>query len=471
VAFHTLSLCAGVGGLDLGVRIARPDARCVAYVEREASAAAALVASMAAGRLHPAAVWSDLGTFDAGQWRGAVDCVLSGDPCQPNSVAGKRGGADDDRWLLDRVIAIFDKSGAGTLFRENVCGNIDGQLAVAIPALERLGCRIAVGIFSAGEAGASHRRERLFILAHRPSTGLSDRDGQRDRSARQCDAELERSNALLGSAGGIGPMAHTVGPVETRGQPASGQARGGRPHDQSGGSGRMVAHPDGGFAGDGQLQRGGQQRFQPQGAGAGRGDAVGNAIGGGHSGQPDDTRRRPVGRAAADGAGAGGIGPVGEPARDRRGEGQPESTGQQGRSDAVIANSTMADASSAGLQGGKFNGPCDDERNGPDAHGPATQLCAARFPPFAPGPSDPRWPAFIAAAPSLEPAVCRMADGLADRIERLRHGGNGVVPLAAALAWARLHALLDDDTAGDAVRFADDRSAAAGAAFVKEQST
>jgi hypothetical protein len=88
-------------------------------VEREASAAAALVASMAAGRLHPAAVWSDLGTFDAGQWRGAVDCVLSGDPCQPNSVAGKRGGADDDRWLLDRVIAIFDKSGAGTLFREN----------------------------------------------------------------------------------------------------------------------------------------------------------------------------------------------------------------------------------------------------------------------------------------------------------------------------------------------------------------
>lgn len=174
MALHTLSLCAGVGGLDLGVRIARPDARCVAFVEREISAAASLVASMEAGRLHPAAVWSDLRTFDAGAWRGAVDCVLSGDPCQPNSVAGKRGGEDDERWLLDCVIDIFDQSGAHTLFRENVTGNADGQLAVAIPALERLGCRVAVGIFSAGEAGASHRRERLFILAHRDNRGTAD---------------------------------------------------------------------------------------------------------------------------------------------------------------------------------------------------------------------------------------------------------------------------------------------------------
>lgn len=88
MALRTFSICASVGGLDLGVRIARPDARCVAFVEREASAAASLVASMEAGRLHPAAIWSDLRTFDAGEWRGAVDCVLSGDPCQGNSVAG-----------------------------------------------------------------------------------------------------------------------------------------------------------------------------------------------------------------------------------------------------------------------------------------------------------------------------------------------------------------------------------------------
>lgn len=86
---HTISLCAGVGGLDLGVRLAEPAARCVCYVEREAPVASILVARMEDGWLHPAPIWSDLATFDAGAWRGAVDCVLSGDPCQPNSVAGR----------------------------------------------------------------------------------------------------------------------------------------------------------------------------------------------------------------------------------------------------------------------------------------------------------------------------------------------------------------------------------------------
>jgi hypothetical protein len=69
-----------------------PGARCIVHVEREAAAAASLVASMEAGWFHPAPVWSDAGTFDARPWRGLVHCLASGDPCQPNSVAGKRQG-------------------------------------------------------------------------------------------------------------------------------------------------------------------------------------------------------------------------------------------------------------------------------------------------------------------------------------------------------------------------------------------
>lgn len=172
---NAIAICAGVGGLELGLRLAHQhrgqDVRGVCYVEREAGAAASLVASMEAGWLHPAPVWSDAGTFDGRRFRGCVDIVTSGDPCQGNSVAGKRLGELDERWLLDRAIDIFDQSGAPTFFRENVPGNADGQLAVAIPALERLGCRIAVGIFSSAETGNTMRRERLFILARR------DRDG------------------------------------------------------------------------------------------------------------------------------------------------------------------------------------------------------------------------------------------------------------------------------------------------------
>ncbi|WP_365894670.1 DNA cytosine methyltransferase [uncultured Sphingomonas sp.] len=340
MALRTLSLCAGVGGLDLGVRIARPDARCVAFVEREASAAASLVASMEAGRLHPAAVWSDLRTFDAGAWRGAVDCVLSGDPCQGNSVAGKRLGAEDDRWLLDRAIEVFDQSGADTFFRENVVGNLDGQLEVAIPSLERLGCRIAFGIFSAAEVDASHRRERGFLLADRSHLGH-----QRGRRAR-------------------------------RGQ--VGSAHGG------------IALADG------------------------NGDEPGANCG--ESNAWADRRHHPS---------------------RRRGN----------LADAYDARSSQWAQS-------------EERRGALGEEGPAAGA-RGDFPLFAPGPADPIWSDIIARAPSLEPAVRRVADGLADRIERLRHCGNGVVPLTVALAWVRLHELLAEEAAGGACAAAGDRAASA----------
>jgi DNA (cytosine-5)-methyltransferase 1 len=126
-----------------------------------------------------------------------VDCVVSGDPCQPNSVAGRGLGADDDRWLLDRVIDTFDRSRAARLFRENVPGNADGQLGVLVPALEGLGCRVAVGLFSAKELGFAHGRERLFVMADRADIGH-----QWARSARR------RRN---GPANGGGDMGDTIG--------------------------------------------------------------------------------------------------------------------------------------------------------------------------------------------------------------------------------------------------------------------
>jgi DNA (cytosine-5)-methyltransferase 1 len=126
---------------------------------------------MASGDLAPAPVWSELATFDARRWRGAVDCIVSGDPCTPNSTAGRMAGPGDDRFLAEQVVRVFDESGACRLFRENVPGNVDQQLAAFVPPLERLGCRVAVGIFSASEAGASHRRERLFLMADADSRG------------------------------------------------------------------------------------------------------------------------------------------------------------------------------------------------------------------------------------------------------------------------------------------------------------
>ncbi len=173
--FRMLELCAGVGGLGLGVHIAVPGARTVAYLEREAFAAATLVARMESGNLAPAAVWSDLATFDARAWRGAVDCVVSGDPCQPNSNAGNRLGKDDDRFLINQVIRIVEGCRPARVFRENVNGNVAGQLEAIVGPLERMGYRVAAGIFSAASVGAPHDRERLFIMADADDAGLQGR--------------------------------------------------------------------------------------------------------------------------------------------------------------------------------------------------------------------------------------------------------------------------------------------------------
>ena len=97
-----LSLCSGVGLLDeafaagcwhIGWR-ANPVALC----EREAYAAACLLARMEESSMEPAPVYAgDLRDFDGRQFRGVVDAVIAGLPCQPYSCAGKQRGNVDER--------------------------------------------------------------------------------------------------------------------------------------------------------------------------------------------------------------------------------------------------------------------------------------------------------------------------------------------------------------------------------------
>lgn len=444
MALRTISICAGVGGLDLGVRIARPDARCVAFVEREASAAASLVASMEAGRLHPAAVWSDLRTFDAGAWRGAVDCVLSGDPCQGNSVAGKRLGQLDDRWLLDRAINVYDQSGAAVFFRENVPGNLAGQLEVAIPALERLGCRVAAGIFSAAEAGANHRRERFFILAHREGVVGRVRGGCAPQSAAH-HADAGRCGGAVGNPFGCGNDRNASCEERRSLERIAADGAGDRLF------GRMADAAGRGCDARQQEPARIEQRLQ----GSGR-----QALAGDRGGRVAHTKCDPC---------------------DGRGWGLPNFAANHveacrychGRGSVPVAVSD-----GAGPQGRRpGNGAIG--RQEPDGHARLARGALAtigegrpRFRhdrPFAPGPADPVWAEIVRDAPALEPAVCRVAHGVAGRIERLRHCGNGVVPLTAALAWVRLHGLLADDPTRDAFSAADDRTAHAANAAVKNK--
>ncbi|WP_328277786.1 DNA cytosine methyltransferase [Sphingobium sp.] len=164
-----ISLCAGYAGLDLGLHIAEPGYRTVAFVEREAHAAATLVARMDDATLAPAPIWDDLRTFDGRAWRGRVHIVTAGYPCQPFSLAGARRGCDDPRHLWPEVARIIGEVGPRWVFCENVEGHISLGLAEVAGELRAMGYTPKAGMFSAREAGASHVRRRIFLLAHADS--------------------------------------------------------------------------------------------------------------------------------------------------------------------------------------------------------------------------------------------------------------------------------------------------------------
>lgn len=163
---YGLALCAGAGGLELGVSLALPQYRIVGWVERDAYAAAALVARMEEATLDEAPVWSDICTFDGKPWRGVVDIITAGYPCQPFSVSGQRRGVEDERFVWPHVRRVLAETGAPILFVENVPGHVKQGLETVYADLCSMGYGVEAGIFSAAESGAPHSRERLFFLAY-----------------------------------------------------------------------------------------------------------------------------------------------------------------------------------------------------------------------------------------------------------------------------------------------------------------
>ena len=169
-----LSLFSGYGGLERGVAAAIGGARPVCMVEREAFAIANMVAQMEAGAVAQAPIWTDVTTFDGKPWRGRVDILTGGPPCQPFSTAGKRKHTDDERWIWADVARIIGECQAPIVFLENVPGLRKRGLSVMLRDLAAMGYDAEWGCFKASDAGAPHRRTRLFLLAHASGLGLSE---------------------------------------------------------------------------------------------------------------------------------------------------------------------------------------------------------------------------------------------------------------------------------------------------------
>ena len=166
---NELALFAGAGGGILGSVLLGH--RVVCAVEINPYCREVLMTRQEDGTLPAFPIWDDVRTFDGKPWRGIVDVVSAGFPCQPFSIAGRKRGADDNRNLWPDTIRIICEVGPRFALLENVphllahdyFGEILGSLAEA-------GYDAEWGVIGATDVGAPHQRDRLFIFARREWT-------------------------------------------------------------------------------------------------------------------------------------------------------------------------------------------------------------------------------------------------------------------------------------------------------------
>ena len=162
-ALRELALFAGAGGGILGGHLL--GWRTVCAVEWEPYAASVLVQRQN-GILPPFPIWDDVQTFDGRPWRGIVDVVTGGFPCQDISAAGKGAGIDGERSGMWREMArIICEVRPQYAFIENSPMLTTRGLDRVLSDLASMGFDARWGVLGAADVGAPHQRDRIWVVA------------------------------------------------------------------------------------------------------------------------------------------------------------------------------------------------------------------------------------------------------------------------------------------------------------------
>lgn len=169
---NELALFTGAGGGILGSHLM--GWRTVCAVEREAYAAQVLAQRQNDGILPPFPIWSDVLSFDGKPWRGIVDVISGGFPCQDISSAGKGAGIDGARsGMWSQMARIIGEVRPRFVFVENSPMLVSRGLARVISDLAQMGYDAQWARFSASNFGAPHQRDRLWIVANTKGHGFN----------------------------------------------------------------------------------------------------------------------------------------------------------------------------------------------------------------------------------------------------------------------------------------------------------
>jgi len=167
---NELALFAGAGGGILGGHLLGWRTRCA--VEIDAYCRSVLLARQRDGLLPRFPIWHGVRTFDGKPWRGRIDVVSGGFPCQDISAAGKGAGLSGERsGLWGEMARIIGEVRPLYAFVENSPILTSRGLGRVLGDLAEMGFDARWGVLGARHVGACHRRDRLWICANRADIG------------------------------------------------------------------------------------------------------------------------------------------------------------------------------------------------------------------------------------------------------------------------------------------------------------
>lgn len=167
---NELHLFAGAGGGILGGMLLGHT--CVCAVEIEPYPRKVLLQRQRDGILPKFPIWDDIRTFNGKPWRGHVNIVCGGFPCQDISAAGKGAGLDGERsGLWSEMARIVREVQPRYVFVENSPMLTLRGLGTVLGDLAEMGYDARWGVLGSCDAGLPTKRDRLWIVA---STGLLD---------------------------------------------------------------------------------------------------------------------------------------------------------------------------------------------------------------------------------------------------------------------------------------------------------
>lgn len=153
--------------------------------------------------------WRDIRTLTKESFyertgRRTVDVISGGFPCQPFSVAGKQRGKEDDRYLWPEMVRVIKELRPTWIVGENVAGIVRMALPDILSELEAEGYRTRTFLIPACAVGARHRRYRVAIVGYADNNGLYESEVGRIHE-KDCVRQQERKGASVEPTGAGGP--------------------------------------------------------------------------------------------------------------------------------------------------------------------------------------------------------------------------------------------------------------------------